>query len=279
VRAELLKIRGQAMTWMLLGFMALVSALAIGSFAASSEARHQLATSPKALYFNYLSGVEATFNTLSGILLLLLASRLVSMEYGSGTIRVVLARGTGRLQLLAAQHLALAVVGLALLAGFAAVCAGALYVIVLAWHGSFAPITSLPSVAWRDTWINALVALASISVCILLGSAAAAVGRSVAFAVGVSMAFFPADNFGTIVMELLQRITHQDLWPRLTQWFLGPNLNQLPATMQSDHIVNTAFASPLVPVDATHCWAVIGVYALVFLAAAVVSSWRRDVLA
>jgi ABC-type transport system involved in multi-copper enzyme maturation permease subunit len=278
VRSELLKIRRQAMTWMLVGFMVVVTAIAVGSFAASEEARRLLASSPKGLYFNYLSAMDAAFNTISGISLLLLASRLVSMEYGSGTIRVVLARGTGRLQLLAAQYVALAIAGLLLLLAFAAVSAGALYVIVLAWHGSFAPITSLPAVAWTDTWINVLVSLTSMAVCILLGGAAAAVGRSVAFAVGVAVGFFPTDNFGTIVMGLLQRITHQDLWPRLTQWFLGPNLNHLAAAAQTDHAVGAAFAPPLVRVDATHSWVVIGVYALVFLALAAVLTWRRDVL-
>jgi ABC-2 type transport system permease protein len=278
VRSELLKIRRQAMTWTLVGFIAVVTVIAIGSFAASDEARRLFASSPKGLYFNYLSAIAASFNTLSGIFLLLLASRLVSMEYGSGTIRVVLARGTGRLQLLAAQYLALAIAGLLLLVAFAVVAAGALYVTVLAWHGSFAPITSLPSVAWTDTWISVLISLASMAVCILLGSAAAAVGRSVAFAVGVAMAFFPTDNFGIIVMVLLRRITHQDLWPNLTQWFLGPNLNHLPAAAQTDHAVGGAWAPPLVPVDATHAWAVVGVYAFAFLATAVVLTWRRDVL-
>jgi ABC-type transport system involved in multi-copper enzyme maturation permease subunit len=278
VRAELLKIRHQAMTWLLVAFMAVVAALAVGSFATSESARQLLAKSPSGFYFTYLSAIGATFTTLSGIFLLLLASRLVSMEYGSGTIRVVLARGTGRLQLLAAQYLALAVAGLLLLVAFTVLSAGALYLVVIAWQGSFDPITTLPSVAWRDTWMTALIALASMAVCILLGGAAAAVGRSVAFAVGVAMAFFPTDNFGTIVMSLLQRITHQDLWPRVTQWFLGPNLNQLPAAAQTDHAAGSVFVPPLVPVDATHAWAVVGVYALVFLAGAAVLTWRRDVL-
>src|SRR5262249_25141222 len=151
------------------------------------------------------------------------------------------------LSLLAAQYAALAVVGLLLLIGFAAVSAGFLYALVVAWHGSFTPIASLPQVAWTDTWWSALVALGSVAVCILLGTAAAAVGRSVAFGVGVAMAFFPADNFGTIVMALLNRLTNQDVWPQATQWFLGPVLNHLPATLMTDHAVARSFAAPLVP--------------------------------
>lgn len=278
VRAELLKIRGQKMTWALVVLGAGAAILGLVAFVTSSGPARQLTGNPTAFYFGYLALVEIIFNTVSGIVLLLLASRLVAMEYASGTIRVVLARGTGRLQLLAAQYAALAMVALFLLAGFAVLSGGFLYADVVARHGSFAPITSLPSLAWHDTGMNVLVSLASMATCILLGSAAAAVGRSMAFGVGVAMAFFPADNFGTIVMALLQRITHQDVWPRATQWFLGPNLNNLPIAAQPDHVVGSAFTPPLVPVSATHSWLLIGAYALVFLVAAVVLTWRRDVL-
>ena len=279
VRSELLKIGRQWLTWLLVAGFVVVAAIAFGSFAASDTARQTLARNPTGFYFTFLTTAQQLFDTASGIVLLLVGARLVSMEYGSGTIRVVLARGTGRLGLLAAQYVALALVGVLLLAGFAAVTVGVLYALVVAWHGSFAPIASLPQVAWTDTWWSALVALVSVAVCILLGTAAAVVGRSVAFGVGAAMAFFPADNFGTIVMALLNRLTHQDVWPRLTQWFLGPVLNHLPATLQTDHTVERSFAAPLVPgVDATHSWLVIGAYSLVFLAVAVVLTWRRDVL-
>jgi hypothetical protein len=115
-------------------------------------------------------------------------------------------------------------------------------------------------------------------VCILLGSAAAVVGRSVAFGVGVGVGFFPADNFAVIVMALMSRVTHQDFWPKLTQFFLGPALNQLPAALQTDHPTRPAFATPLVHVDVTHAWLVIGAYAFVFLAASLILTRRRDVL-
>ena len=47
--------------------------------------------------------------------------------------------------------------------------------------------------------------------------------------------------------------------------------------MQTDHRLGASFAPPLVPVEVTHCWVVIGAYALVFLAAWAVLTWRRDV--
>ena len=278
VRSELLKIRGQALTWIVVAAFVVVSAVSLGSVVTSDQVRKLLAHDPTSFYFNYLEGVLTLFNTMSGVFLLVVSSRLVALEYSSGTIRTVLARGTGRLQLLGAQLLALAISGLVLLAAFIAVCAATLYAIVVAWQGSFAPITSLPQVAWTDTWVNVLVALVSIAVCILLGTTAAVVGRSVAFGAGAALAFFPADNFGTVVMSLVNRLTNQDVWREVTQYFLGPTLNQLAASLETDHSVGAAFATPLVKVDAAHCWIVIGVYAFVFLAASVLLTWRRDVL-
>jgi len=191
----------------------------------------------------------------------------------------VLARGTSRLGLLGAQYAALAITGVLMLAGFAVVCTAYLFAVVTAWHGSFSPITSLPSSAWTDTWLNVLVAVVSMAVCILLSTAAAVVGRSVAFGVGVAVGFFPADNFAVIVMVLMTRITHQDVWVKATQYFLGPILNQLPASLQTDHSVNAAFFTPFVQgIDATHCLVVIGAYSTAFLVASIVLTWRRDVL-
>jgi ABC-type transport system involved in multi-copper enzyme maturation permease subunit len=262
---------------MLAGFAALI-AIVLVSFIATGNTRNSLATHPTTFYMTYLGAVEKLFTIAGGAVLLVAGSRLVSMEYGSGTIRIVLARGTSRLGLLAAQWTALALVGLALLATFVLITATALYAVVTAWHGDFSPITSLPSVAWRDTWLNVLVALVSIGVCILLGTGAAALGRSVAFGVGVAIAFFPTDNFGVVVLGLLTRITHFTFWNEATQWLLGPNLNQLPISLQPEFSIEAAFATPLVAVSTAHVWAVIGTYSLVFFAVAVLLTWRRDVL-
>jgi ABC-2 type transport system permease protein len=279
VRSELLKIGRQWLTWALLAGFVAVTALVLVAVVASGSPRSTLASDPTLFYFTYLSATQQVFTTCSGVLLLIVGSRLVAMEYGSGTIRLVLARGTSRLGLLAAQYTALAITGVLLLAGFAAVAAGSLFVIVTAWHGDLSPITSLPEVAWADTWRNVLVAGVSMAVCIVLATAAAVVGRSVAFGVGVAVGFFPADNFAVVVMALLTRITRQDAWINATQYFLGPILNQLPASLQTDHRVNAAFFTPFVQgIDATHCWAVIGAYSAAFLAAAVALTWRRDVL-
>jgi len=279
VRSELLKMGRTWVTWALLAAIAVVSAIALVSIAASGSPKAALVASPLRFYLTYLSGVEQLAAICSGAFLLIVGSRLVSMEYGNGTIRLVLARGTSRLGLLAAQYAALAIAGLLLLAGFAVVSAAFLFAIVTVWHGDVSPITSLPATAWADTWRSVLAAGVSMGVCILLGTAASVVGRSVAFGMGVAIGFFPADNFAVIVMVLLNRITHQDGLLQATGYFLGPILNQLPGSLQTDHQVPAALIIPFARgIDATHCWAVIGAYSFVFLAAAVLLTWRRDVL-
>ncbi|MFZ0216254.1 MAG: ABC transporter permease [Candidatus Dormiibacterota bacterium] len=278
VRSELLKIRRQALTWALVALFAVASAIALVSLVIGPATRSELEHRPLAFYFAYLSGCQALFDIGSGILLLVLTARLVGMEYSGGTVRIVLARGTGRLQLLAAQLIGLAITAVLLLAAFVVVATAFLGATVVTWHGNLSPITSLPAVAGRDTLISLLVGLVSMGVSLLLGTAAAAVGRSLPFAVGAALGFFPADNFGTIVMHLLGRVTqNHGFWYSLTQWFLGPSLNQLAAALQTDHAGTTFLPTPLVTVTAAHLWAVIGVWSAVFLVASVALTWRRDV--
>jgi ABC-type transport system involved in multi-copper enzyme maturation permease subunit len=278
LRSELMKIGRQRALWVMTAGFAAVTAIVFTVFAVSGDPHRMFTSDPARFFFTYLTALQQVFSTVAGAILLITAARLVSMEYGSGTIRLVLARGTGRLTLLGAQCAALAITGLVLVAGFALAGAVFLGALALAWHGNLDPLTGLPHTLWTDTGWMALVALVSIAVCVLLGTAAAVVGRSVAFAVGVAVAFFPADNFGVIVLALLTRITHQQGWAQATQYLLGPNLNHLLATLVTDRTVQVAFAEPLVAVSAAHCWAVIGAYSLVFLAAAVVLTWRRDIV-
>jgi ABC-2 type transport system permease protein len=278
LRGELLKLRRQRTTVGLLLMAVLLFMVVMAGLSSNDLLRQTLRHRPQVFFDDLLNILLDLFDTGSGIFLLLVSARLVGMEYDAGTVRVLLARGIGRVRLLLAKWLALALVGLLLLVGFLVLATASMLLIVEAWEGSVSPLTSLPAVAWHDLGLDLLVAVISIGVCILLGSATSAVGRSLAFGIGAAMAFFPADNFGTIVMGLAAQLTHQRFWLRVTEYLLGPNLNQLPAALQPDHRVRAAFATPLQPVDATHCLLVIGAYAAAFVVVSVVLTWRRDVL-
>jgi len=201
------------------------------------------------------------------------------MEYSSGTIRIIYARGTGRLRLLLAKVLTLAIIGILLLAGYLVVAGGILALLVNAWTGSLAPVQHLPNEFWQDLGIWALVQGMSMAVAILLAAAAAGIGRSLAFAMAASLAFFPVDNFTVILEALGSRITKQaHPWLTISQYQLGPNLNSVLGLIEPGHHARSAFASPLTPVDGTHALVVIGVFALAFAVIAAVRTVRPDVL-
>jgi ABC-2 type transport system permease protein len=275
VRGEILKVVRQRATWVMVGFAILLLAIVFGAFATEPNMKANLERDPAGWYGLRLNVFTAVFNAGAGIFLLILTSRLVAMEYSAGTIRVLLGRGTGRLQLLGAKLLTAAGVGLALLVVFTLAAAVYVYGTVVALQGSFSSIAGVPS-AWHDLGLSMLVALISIVVNILLATAAAVVGRSLAFGLGAALAFYPADNFGTIVMSLLNRLTNQHIWNDVTAYLLGPNLNVLGTKLIPGQ--RAAFAQPLVSVDTTHVLVVIGVYAAAFLAASIVLTVRRDVL-
>jgi ABC-2 type transport system permease protein len=262
-------------TWVMVGLAVLLFLVVLGAFASEPNARASLHDNPHAWFVLRLNVFTTVFNAGAGIFLLITASRLVAMEYSAGTIRVLLGRGTGRIQLLGAKLLTLSLAGLALLAVYLLAASVYVYASVVAWEGSFAPIANIAS-AWHDLGLNVVLAFISIGINILLGTTAAVLGRSLAFGLGAALAFFPADNFGTLIMSLLNRLTNQDIWKDVTAYLLGPNLNALQPLLLPGQ--RAAFAEPLIKVDATHALVVVGIYAAVLLAVSMVLTARRDVL-
>lgn len=278
VRGELLKLRGQRSSWAMLGVAVLLLAALMADLATASGMRTELRQQHVQFFFDLLDVLQFVLTSGAGIFLLVLSAPLVGMEYSGGTLRVLLAGGLGRLQLLGAKLLALALAGLLVLAGYVALCAaGVLAVVVMGWTGSVASLGPLPAAAWHDLGWSVLAATISMGVCILLGAAAATVGRSLAFGLAAALAFFPADNFGALLLGLAGRITGQGLWARATAYLLGPNLNQLPVALQTGHAAHGALVKPAVPVDRAHVLVAIAIYALAVGLLAAVLTWRRDV--
>jgi ABC-type transport system involved in multi-copper enzyme maturation permease subunit len=259
----------------MIGGGVLLFAIVLGAMVSAPNIRTQLHETPAGWYSETLNIYTSVFDAGAGIFLLIVSARLVAMEYSAGTIRVLLGRGTGRLQLLGAKLLTLTLTGLTLLAGFLLASGIAIYLVVISWEGSFTRVGSLPNF-WHDLLVSLLIAGISVGINILIGTTAAVLGRSLPFGIGAALAFFPADNFGTIVMGLLNRLTHQGLWNEVTAYLLGPNLNMLQSLLIRGQ--RAAFAQPLVRVDATHALVVVGVYAAIFVIASTALTARRDIL-
>ena len=279
VGGEVRKVSRQLSFWlMLLGALVMLGVITL-AVSGAEGLKSQLNSDPTGWAYNELEVFGTLFQIGSGIFLLIIGSRLIAMEYSSGTIRILYARGTGRVQLLLAKMLTLAIIGVALLAGFIVLAFAILAALVTSLHGNIDPVQSFSNAFWADFGRWALVQGISMGMAILMAAAAAGIGRSLAFAMAASLAFFPADNFTNILEQLAVRATgHQHPWMDISTYQLGANLNVLLNLLEPTHRARPAFASPLIPVDLTHCLVVVGVFALGFAVIAVARAVRPDVL-
>jgi ABC-type transport system involved in multi-copper enzyme maturation permease subunit len=279
VRGEALKVSRQLSFWLMLAGSVVLLAIITLAITSASNIQDQLKSDPTAWAYGARDIFGTIFQIGSGIFLLIVGSRLFAMEYSSGTIRIIYARGTGRLRLLLAKMLTLAIIGILLLAGYLVIAGGIIALLVNAWTGSIAPLQHLPNEFWQDLGMWAVVQGMSIGIVILMAAAAAGIGRSLAFAMAASLAFFPVDNFSVILEALGSRITKQDHpWLNISQYQLGPNLNAVLSLIEPGHHARAAFATPLQKIDGTHALVVIGAFALAFAAIAVFRTVRPDVL-
>jgi ABC-type transport system involved in multi-copper enzyme maturation permease subunit len=270
VRGELRKLALQRSSWLLMALWVVLAAVAglvlstsSGIWRSEAAYRATLQTDPAYWVHGVVVVGGMIVRVVEGALLLIAAARLVGTEYSAGTIRVVLARGVGRLRLLAAKLAALVSFGLAVTAGFLALAAAFVLVMIATQGASPARVISImPGSAWQDVGIHVLAILISAGVCVLIGVAGAAVGRSLPLAMVVAVGYFPLDN-------LLAGGRDYNVYQ------LGPNLNVMAETL--GHMRESLFTRPAQPVDVTHSLVVVGVYCAVFLLAAVIPTWRRDV--
>jgi ABC-2 type transport system permease protein len=279
LRGEAVKVSRQLSFWLMLAGSGVLLAVIVLAVTSSNSIRTQLTADPSSFFYSARDVFGTVYQIGSGIFLLIVGSRLFAMEYSSGTIRIIYARGTGRLRLLLAKMITLAVIGILLLAGYLLITGTLIAILVDTWAGSLAPIHGLPGQFWQDLGYWAAVQGMSMGIAILLAAAAAGIGRSLAFAMAASLAFFPVDNFMTILTALGSRITRQDHpWLDISRYLLGPNLNAVLNLIEPGHHARAAFATPLLPVDGTHALTVIGLFALGFAAIAVGRTVRPDVL-
>jgi hypothetical protein len=292
LRGELRKLVHLRIAWVL---AALYLLLLIGSqlLLLSGSGAQALRRDPLGSFYNLMEGDLSLVRIFSGIILLILAAHVIGLEYQQGTIRVLLGRGVGRLQLLGAKVAALVVVALAIMAG------GMLIELVFGWGivsgvaGSAQPWKVLGAEFWTDVEFYLLCVLLNAGVTLLLGVAASVVGRSLSFGLAVGLSWFAVDNLARIPLSLLGRFTGSDVWGKATGLLLGPVLNRLPDEIAPPYHVTaigphgpvtiatpvSGFGlEPLIPVSGTQALLVVLAYSAVFAMAAIVLTRRRDVL-
>lgn len=286
VRGEFLKVMRQWTTWILLVLLTGVTVLPYIVETVRPRFKADLASASLTVYYDQMSIGLSVLRVFTGFFLLIVTARMIGQEYQLGTIRVLLSRGVGRLQLLFAKLVTMAIIAVILLIVGTLVNLLLTVLLVAGIAGNLTSFSHLTSQFWSDSGIYVLYILLNMGVSILLATAAAVVGRASVFGIAAALAFFPLDNFGTVIMLLANRVTNSDFWLSITAYFLGPNLNQMPAALTANRALTIGFG-PLyeadpggghgILVDGTHTLVVAAVYAAIFAAVAIWLTWKRDV--
>lgn len=244
----------------------------------STYLKTTLINTPAHYYYNQMTTSLGILRAFIGFFLIILTATIIGREYQLGTIRILLARGVGRIQLLLAKLTAVVAIAIVVLALCLVIHVIGQMLLQLVMIGNLDKFNQIPAGFAQNTWSYIGTILVSMGVTILMTTAITVLGRSMSFGLSAGLAFFPADNIGTILMALGYRITKNTAWLNITKYFLGPNLNAmasavLPANLHLDNFVE----SPLAAVTGTHTLWVAAVYALIFAVVAIVLTWKRDV--
>ncbi len=279
VRGELFKVSRQLSTWVL-GVLLLGAICLPYLVELSSNFKEGMQQSPTWAIYKTLGTDMLVLKVFGGAFMIIVTARLIGMEYSGGTIRVLLGRGVGRLQLLFGKLTALTLIALGVVIVTLAVDLLLAVVLSLLAAGNMDLFKSATSAFWSDAGTYLLLALLSLGVTILMATAVTVVGRSLVIGLSVGMLWYPAENFSTIFLILGQRLTKTDFWYLLSGNFLGLNLNAMPAVILPERAIpatNFSFRTPLVPVDGGHTLLVVALFAAVFAVVAIVLTARRDV--
>ncbi len=293
LRGELRKIAHLRITWVMsivyILFIVGTQLILIGS----PNTKSQFQSNPLDSFYVLMEGDLSFVRIFSGVFLLILAAHVIGLEYQHGTIRILLGRGVGRLQLLGAKMLALALVALSVVA------VGLLIELVFGWAvvvslaGDTQPWHVLGTEYWVDVRFYLFYVLLNAGVTLLLAIAASVVGRSLAFGLTVGLCWFAVDNLASIPLTVAFQVTHSHVWLDISSFLLGPLLNRLPdyiappyhLTVPGPHGAVTSVnpvsgfgIMPLVHVSGGRALAVILAYAALFAVVAVVLTRRREVL-
>lgn len=280
VRGELLKISRQLATWLVAAFVAACIALPYLAQLAEPGFKSRALVSPDAVWYR-IGGADAmVLRVFGGLLLIVVTARLIGMEYSGGTIRVLLARGVGRVQLLVAKLAAVSIVAVLLFAGGVVLNVVLTVLLFAAKMGDLSLLGKAPAYFFNDVAILGGEVFVSYAVTILMAAAVTVVGRSLAFGMTVAIAWYPVENFAVLFAGLGASLLNNDFLLLLTGDMLATNLNVMAFATLPERAAAMGFpgfSTPLVPVTGGHTLLVVAVWAVVFLAVALVLTWQRDV--
>lgn len=280
VHGELFKMAHRRSTWIpMILLFALLFAGNLIRLMNKSFLEATIARVPLAFLYAQMENGLATIRIFDGLYLLMFVAYVIGLEYQLGTIRILLARGVGKLMLLAAKVTSIVIVALLVLLVSILLTTLANIVILLSVAGSLQALNAINAQFWSDTGLYIVTILINTGVTILLATAVSVLGRSLTIGLSFSLAWFPADNLGAQFMYFGYALSHNDIWLKTTAYILGPNLNAMAAAVLPAKLgVYRVGITPLVKVDGAHTLWVALFYALIFAAVAMILTWKRDVL-
>lgn len=237
-----------------------------------AQCRQQAAQLPQRLQRGYegftlpasIPGALGILQTLGLILMAILTASAIGIDYGTGTLRSVLAKGTGRWPYLAAKLLTLAVLAaLGLAIAMASVAVSGVIAASLAGAAPGEPSTA------AATWSAAALALwtswLSLLPYVALTAFVTVVARSSAAGMAIGLGYYFAEPLVSLLLSGLV-----SWFQNVADYLIVRNISSLAGSR--------GFGPPgAAPVDTTHALVVLAVYTVVFLATAFWLFERRDV--
>jgi len=271
VRSALLKIWYSRLTWIML---AICLVLTLISFTLTLRITSVAGQPLPALEQLYITASTPWFVTraLGGIFQMVITAYLIGVEYQRGTIRIILARGVGRVQLLLSQLTAVLIVGLLLLGGWAIInILGSFFI-----AQSAGVLKAANPEFWREMGLYVLTILINMLITTLMAMAMAAIGRSLTFGMSAALSWFAADNTIGFTLQQIATATHNNFLSKLTGFLLGPILNLLPQLIGLKQVPQQGnFAS--VSDGGTQALLIILGYGVLFLVVSLFVTWKKDV--
>lgn len=165
----------------------------------------------------------------SGIMMIFLTVMAIGQDYQNGVIRVILARGAGRMRVLAAKYTA------ALLYAFFVLIAQ--YIVTAAFLFSALSVSNnldllnrMPSNISQEIILYGLVTLVSVIVTGFMAAALTTLGRSLTFGFAFALLWFPVEGilkFMAMVLSAAYSLQFYETVNKITNAFLGSAITNL----------------------------------------------------
>ncbi|GHO74542.1 hypothetical protein KSD_23130 [Ktedonobacter sp. SOSP1-85] len=277
IQGELIKLSRQWLTWLMVLCLVAGTILLHFIIASNSGTQTNIATSSPQFFYSEMNMTLFVLRVFGGIFLMILTGLMIGMEYQNGTIRIILARGVGRVQLLLAKLTAMLIVGIELFVVGVLFNALLMLITLYSQGGNISIINKMPAEVWNNIGIYLYTVAISFAVTILMAATVSVLGRSLAFGMSVALAWFAVDNIGSLFLYLAHGFTKQQFFLDVTAYLLGPILNVMPKALLPKSLDITVTFSPFVKVDGPHTLWVALAYGVAFLAISIGVIWKRDV--